>query len=1052
MIVTLCINHAHAQNSGTWNASGSGSTTTWTSTAGGINITASATNYGSGTSYTLNDFQTNDTMGCNNSAYSDTSIVGNPSLSVRHTFPNTAQITFTFSTAVENPVMHFDRLGGGEVNSLTSSSIITILTPGITFTELSGNGTHFETTSTTVGRDAGQTYNSLPSECGPPLDGTAAGSVRLNGVFNTVTFSVSMDAVGSTSTVNDRFEIAFSDVKNLALDFDGVDDYINTPAFLGGLQEVTMMTWIKLDSNFNGGDIMGQHNFNIYLEANKQLKTFIKTDSGINSTVRTPILQAPTLTTNMWYHVAAIYNNANGTLQLFLNGNSVWEYSLLNGSKIIDTAAWNSNHDFEIGRNSKNDNNYFEGSIYETRIYKKALTEKQLHQQINQEIENNNGNVRGKIIPKDIDNLSWNDLILYYNMEVLNTGKTPDISSSNIDGNLHNMRTYQEQTAPLPYITKSGGSGNWCDSNNWLHGDIWDITGSHPDCAIVVINDDLITNTSHSTTGLIIQNGNKLTVNDDSGIENKWYLKLDGKIDLNSESQLIQTMNSELDITSAGTIEKEQQGTQDVFTYNYWSSPVGNSNTTSNNNSYSLSDNIFKDGSNPLAPSNINFVSGYNGSNGTPISIANYWIWKFNNHATNDYASWQHIRHTGTILAGEGFTMKGVNDTNNNVSLTQNYVIEGKPNNGDISLPINANNDYLVGNPYPSALDAEQFILDNGPTIDGATPLITGTIYYWEHWGGGSHNLADYQGGYATYNLSGGIPSASKGTNDPNVATGGTAAKVPGRYIPVAQGFFVTGEANGTIDFNNGQRVFQKEGDGSVFVRTTANANNDDGRIKLRLGFNSVNEMYRQLLVTVDERATLEYDWGFDGKNLDDQMDDMSWIIEDENYLIQGINEINESTVLPIGIKTRNDGNNTITIDDLVNFPEDIQVYLRDKELDTYHNLRTSAFQINLPAGEYLNRFEIAFTNQSLSVEDFETNNLDVFFANTTESIVINNPKNIQIDAVKIINMLGQTAYRFNKMETKSYLELKTKNLSSGTYIIKLKTEIGEISKKVLVN
>ena len=56
-------------------------------------------------------------------------------------------------------------------------------------------------------------------------------------------------------------------------------------------------------------------------------------------------------------------------------------------------------------------------------------------------------------------------------------------------------------------------------------------------------------------------------------------------------------------------------------------------------------------------------------------------------------------------------------------------------------------------------------------------------------------------------------------------ATGGTPTKIPGRYIPVAQGFFVTGEATGTIKFNNAQRVFQKEGAStSVFVRDTDQA------------------------------------------------------------------------------------------------------------------------------------------------------------------------------------------------------------------------------------
>lgn len=78
----------------------------------------------------------------------------------------------------------------------------------------------------------------------------------------------------------------------------------------------------------------------------------------------------------------------------------------------------------------------------------------------------------------------------------------------------------------------------------------------------------------------------------------------------------------------------------------------------------------------------------------------------------------------------------------------QNYVFVGKPNNGDIDLTVFDGNIYLVGNPYPSALDAHEFINDN--------PDLDGTIYLWEHWGGNSHQLQLYQGGYAMYNLSGG--------------------------------------------------------------------------------------------------------------------------------------------------------------------------------------------------------------------------------------------------------------------------------------------------------
>src|SRR5690606_38613736 len=497
-----------------------------------------------------------------------------------------------------------------------------------------------------------------------------------------------------------------------------------------------------------------------------------------------------------------------------------------------------------------------------------------------------------------------------------------------------------------------------------------------------------------------------------------------------------------------GTLEKDQQGTRDLYTYNYWSSPVGVSNITTNNNSYALP-NIFKDGTNAASPMSINFItSGYNGSAGTPIGIADYWIWKFANQLDDDYASWQHVRSTGTLNAGEGFTMKGVANTGGAVFLEQNYVLEGKPNNGEISLFIADGNNYLVGNPYPSALDAEQFILDNGPTIAGSGGL-TGTLYFWEHWGGGSHILAEYQDGYTTYNLSGGAPSASLGTSDPDVSTDGTPTKIPGRYIPVAQGFFVIAEASGNIEFNNNQRIFQKEGSASsVFVREaqtqprTEETENTDMRMKLRIGFNSVNTIHRQLLVTVDERASADYEWGFDGKLNEEQMDDMYWMIGDEKFTIQGIDVINQNTVLPLGLHTNRNGMNNITIDKLENVPETLEIYLHDKALNIYHDLRASNYDIFLNAGTVLDRFEIVFSTNALGIDENELNtDLQVFYNNDEKSIMIVNPKSELIENVTMYNVLGQAI--INETPTaRETTAIKTQPLAAGTYLIKLRSEI----------
>jgi hypothetical protein len=74
---------------------------------------------------------------------------------------------------------------------------------------------------------------------------------------------------------------------------------------------------------------------------------------------------------------------------------------------------------------------------------------------------------------------------------------------------------------------------------------------------------------------LDVQNSGDITVEGDTSINEgnglliTHYLKLDGVIDLEGESQLVQNIDSDFDSTSSGRLERDQQGTADVFTYNY---------------------------------------------------------------------------------------------------------------------------------------------------------------------------------------------------------------------------------------------------------------------------------------------------------------------------------------------------------------------------------------------------------------------------------------------------------------------------------------------------
>lgn len=865
--------------------------------------------------------------------------------------------------------------------------------------------------------------------------------------------------------------------------FNGTTSYVDMEDALDvNPTAFTISSWIRRDSNSLNKSIVSKRDaaftegYDFKINSVGKFEVSWKTSSGaIQTTTSNTIIPE-----NQWHQVAVIYQGGNA--YLYIDG--------ILDKQAAKSAPNNTSQSFYIGAASKlTPQAFFKGNIDEVRIWNTALTVPQLRYIMNQEIENNATFVGGSyfiskgVTPtkNDIATIPWTSLAGYYPMSTYTYTNTKDESGNGNQGALRTLRTVDKQTAPLPYL--STANSDWDTNATWTNGSLQTIPGANSivdnaktiDWNIVETNNNIsmdnsglaaINNGNRNLLALFVES-NKLTLAGNNttetgnGITVSHYLNLEGKIDLEGESQLIQTIDSDLLVGASGSLEKDQQGTLDVYTYNYWSAPVGNTATANPNNySYTLNNNIMKDGTSSGTPANITYVGGYDGSNSdADLKIAHYWIWKFNNRLTDDYASWQHVRNTGSLLAGEGFTMKGVTNTSGNVLLNQNYVFDGKPNNGNVSLPINIGNEYLVGNPYASAIDAEQFITDNGPTIsgNGANPAISGTLYFWEHWGGGSHILAEYQGGYGTYNFSGGTPAVSMGTNDPDVGTGGTPTKTPGRYIPVGQGFFVQGRSNGNVVFNNGQRQFQKEGgSASVFMRS-ANTNTDvvDTRMKIRLGFNSVNTLHRQILVTADSRASIVYDWGFDALLNEVQQDDMSWMIDTEKYTIQGTDVFTEATILPLSIKTSDDGLNNISIDGLENIPDNLDIYAHDIELDIYHNLRTDGrYEIYLAAGEYADRFELTFSdNPSLSTEDFvNQDNLQVYFANTKGSIIIHNPKMVNLDAAEMFNILGQSVIRIDNLEPTNYHEIKVTGLSTGTYIINLeKTDGNMITKKVIV-
>ncbi len=836
--------------------------------------------------------------------------------------------------------------------------------------------------------------------------------------------------------------------------FDGQDELIKFEAVNNLSNQFTLMFWVRpTGQNAMNDDRTIASKF----DGTSGYRIYLSTDNKVNVswTGGTTLTSTTSLPNTIWHNIAMVYSN--GLLKLYIDG--------VLDSTVASTAPTTNTSFFSIGaeyRNKADIRNYFMGDIDEFRLWNRSLGVTNIKYIINQEISQNGLGITGSILPasitkNDVRSLKWANLIAYYSMNSFIGTNIDDDSSYSNRGNLFNQNkvTIAPQTAPMPYETTTGGL--WSNSATWANGSIIDIPNG-PSIVnntttikwnIVKTNHNVSSTTNKALLGLLVNN-NTLTADNNTKIDISHYLKLDGKIDLAGKSQLLQLANSDFDVTSTGTLERDQIGQSNIYNYNYWSSPVSSINSSTINHGFTVAD-VMKDGT-TSTPQNIVWSAGIDGSPTSPITLASYWIFNFQ-ELESGFANWGTVGQNGTLLAGQGFTLKG----SGTASANQNYTFVGKPNNGTITSTVSSGNLNLCGNPYPSAIDANKFIDDNATSI-------TGTLYFWEHYNTNtSHNTIQYQGGYATYTKTGGTaPVAPSG-----VSGLGTSAKKPKRFIPVGQGFFVTGTpTGGTITYKNSQRIFAKEDNLNSYTlfrnNTTVDNTAADDDIdleeftKISLGFDSANNYHRQILLGfMNQNATSGFDNGYDGLSIESLSNDMYFINQGIRLNIQGDGYFNSNNIYPIGIKNAVAGIVKFSIDSSEFLDENQDVYIYDSVTETYHNIKTETFEIELPAGTNDTRFSLRFLNPTAlgTNENILQQGVAVTHSQTDNMVNINNElQEVTIKSVAMYNLLGQQviSWKLDNLN-QSEMNLPVSGVTTGGYIIKISTNKGDISKKIIV-
>jgi hypothetical protein len=572
-------------------------------------------------------------------------------------------------------------------------------------------------------------------------------------------------------------------------------------------------------------------------------------------------------------------------------------------------------------------------------------------------------------------------------------------------------------------------------------------------------------------TSYVFVKNEVLFVNQDVDIQNNGFLYL------RNEAQLIQGTTGTSTNKGLGRLSVFQEGTSDNFDYNYWCSPVGNASAAVGNENFGITQ--FHVPTSATATNAANIVTGYDGaSSAASLSIASYWIWRFLSGV--NYSEWVQTAAASTIAAGQGFTMKGTAGTDpitvgeataNNPGGAQRYDFRGKPNDGTITVSVGLDKLSLTGNPYPSALHVNAFLLDPSNTD------CTGIAYYWEHNKTvNSHVLVNYQGGYGTFSPIGTgpttygvyVPATFNSYNNDgslNVVGASSGLAIQRKYAPIGQGFMIKGKATGapvSVSLKNTHRSYYKEAD--VYSQFERRFNNEeqlksennagDQLPEIRLNTMMNNQFTKQLALVFLPSATDGVDRGIDALSpADDSLPyDVYFALDNDKYVIQGTN-FDPNKRIPLGIKTSNSTSFSFDASLVSHFDAAQPIYIYDAADASYHNIKNSPYTVNVPAGTYNNRFELTFMSNLGSNPVNAATNIVISHQMGSHTLEVANPSAVALASISLYDLAGKQLLYQKQMGNAQSYQFSTANLAQGMYIAKLITgENEQIVQKILVD
>ncbi|WP_165570785.1 choice-of-anchor D domain-containing protein [Flavobacterium aquatile] len=474
-----------------------------------------------------------------------------------------------------------------------------------------------------------------------------------------------------------------------------------------------------------------------------------------------------------------------------------------------------------------------------------------------------------------------------------------------------------------------------------------------------VINDVYTTsaNSAFSSKKLTVTTNGNLTINSGTNITVQDEVINNGTLTVESNANLVQVNN----VANTGNIAvKRDTNPLMRFDYVMWSTPV--------------------DGTQKL----LDF---------SPLTSVSPTIRFYNYDSANNVYTSVSSPSTTEFVNATGYLIRlPFNHPTAPVAWTGTF--SGVPNNGPISLSsLTSGLFYATGNPYPSTIDADDFILTNG---------LTDALYFWRKTNGASGSA------YATYTLAGGTAPSPGTLASPSSA-------IPNGTIQVGQGFIAKATST-SLAFDNTMRSTPNN-DNQTFKSASSELPTTVERNRFWLNLSDATQTIGQTMVSYMTGATNGLDAQIDGKYINDSATALTSLIEGQEYAIQGKTlPFTATDVVPLGFKTETAGDYSISIFDKDGlFANNGQIiYLRDNLTNSIQNLNSGAYNFTSQVGVFNGRFDVIYQNAlSTDVVDFTSNNVSIYNQNNVLNI---NSGNNTMSTVKVYDVLGRLLAQSNKI------------------------------------